>query len=504
MPHAHFTLVDWLTLAAYLVATTVLGARLAGKQATLRDFFLAGRKMPWWAVAGSIIATEVSAVTFIVVPAIVFKPGGNLTYLQFAIGAVLARVIIAAWFVPAYYQREIYSPYDYIGARLGEPARRMTTGLFMLGAVLSQGVRVLLTALILEQIAGVPLSASIWIIGAVAVAWTWLGGMTTVIWTDVIQFVVFVLGLGAALAFALHELPGGWSDVVAVAGDAGKLKMFDTSAALDRPFTIWAALIANTLLCLNAYGADQMTAQRIFCCRGTREARLAMIASSIGVVLAGVAACVGLALFAYYQHVPLPETAAASIAERSERVFPYFIVTAMPAGLTGLILAAVFAAAISSLDSVLAALSQAVVMTFGDRAATTSQDSQRAARMVWMSRLAVVLWAAALCGMAHLAAELLDPYGDILQLALAMASFVGGGLLAALLLALLPLRADWRVIVWSAPLSVVGVWFISWQWGGVIAWPWNVPIGFLLAFVPGWIGALAAPRDEPCNDSAPA
>ncbi|MCK4341744.1 MAG: hypothetical protein KAY37_08485 [Phycisphaerae bacterium] len=198
----------------------MLGAKLAGKQATIRDFFLGGRKLPWPAVAGSIIATEISAVTFISAPAIVFAAGGNFTYLQLALGAILARVIISIWFVPAFYEREIYSPYDYMGHRLGRPVRTVTTGLFMLGAILGQSVRVLLTALILQLMTGLPLGVSIWVIGAIAVAWTLLGGITTVIWTDVVQFVVFVFGIIAALVFVCLKLPGGFGEMVTVAAAA--------------------------------------------------------------------------------------------------------------------------------------------------------------------------------------------------------------------------------------------------------------------------------------------
>ena len=562
---AHFTWIDWSVLAAYLVFTTALGAKLAGKQATIRDFFLGGRKLPWPAVAGSIIATEISAVTFISAPAIVFAAGGDLTYLQLAIGAILARVIIGVWFVPAFYKREIYSPYDYIGDRLGSPARSATTGLFMLGAVLGQSVRVLLTALVLKEITGLPLAASIWIIGAVAVGWTLLGGITTVIWTDVIQFAVFTFGLIAALVFVLIKLPGGWSEIFTVAAaatdalgePASKLRFWNFSTDPNTAFTIYAAVLANTVFCLNAYGTDQLIAQRMFCCRGPREARKAIIFSSVAQLMAVLAMFVGLALYAYYQQFPLTPEQAARVAEKSDRIFPIFIIEQIPVGLTGLIIAGVFAAAISSLDSVLAALSQSVVTGFYKPWRAKRHEGVSDRRDVFVSKILVVFWAIVLCAVAQVAELGRAYYGDILILALALASFTGGAILAAFLLAFFRLNVDHRGVVWGGPLSVLTVFAISFHqtWAQVttavlailmltlwtaqrirsrvavvsqpfkdaiqttavagsaalavflscfirlesdrnlaVAWPWNVPIGFMVAFALGWILARRRAR----------
>ena len=560
----HFTPIDWAVLVGYLVFTTVLGAVLAGRQATIRDFFLGGRKLPWPAVSGSIIATEISAVTFIGAPAIVFAQGGDFTYLQLAFGAILARVIIGVWFVPAFYEREIYSPYDYMGNRLGRPARTATTGLFMLGAVLGQSVRVLLTALILQVITGLPLGYSIWIIGAVAVAWTLLGGITTVIWTDVVQFVVFVIGIVAALVYVVVHLPGGWGEMLAVADEAGKLRFWNFDLDPKQAFTIWAALIANTFMCLNAYGTDQLIAQRMFCCKGPRQARAAIIASSVSLVVTFLALLVGIGLYAFYLRNPMSGAAAEVVGERVDRIFPIFILQKMPEGLTGLIIAGVFAAAISSLDSVLAALSQTVISGFykpwrertNHRGPEAQKRRSEDRHYVRASRLFVIVWGIVLCAMAQVAELALARYGDILNLALAMATYTGGAMLAAFLLAFFRLNVDYRGIVWGAPLSVLAVFGITWHqpWaqvttaivaGGIalawvvfgqrdsadgawrragrtcavfaggglavflcsfnylavdivnitVAWPWNVPIGFAVAFSLGYLLARPAPSD---------
>lgn len=440
--------------------------------------------------------------TFVSAPAIVYAAGGDLTYLQLMLGALLARVIIGVWFVPAFYEQEIYSPYDYVGNRLGAPARTTTTLLFVLGAILGQSVRVLLTALILQEITGLPLAASIWIIGLVAIVWTLLGGITTVIWTDAIQFLVFVGALVAALVYINLHVPGGWAGVIATAAcasdesglPASKLRLWNLSTDPNVAFTLWAALIGNTLLCLNAYGTDQMIAQRMFCCRGPRQASLAILSSSVGLIVAVLAMMVGLGLYAFYQHEPLDATDAARVEERVDRIFPIFIVRELPAGLTGLVIAGLFAAAISSLDSVLAALAQVVITGLyrpwrWRRIPPTAGPADGAApgelHEVRLSRLLVVIWAVVLCLMAHVADAARQRYGDILNLALAMVTYTGGATLAAFLLALLRLNVDHRGIVWGAPLSVLVVFAISWHqvWAQVVT---MVLAGLIVA---AWVAA---------------
>ena len=187
-----FTGWDWGVVAFYMLLTTWIGHRMSGKAATVKDFFLGGRSMPWWAVSGSMVATEISALTFIAVPSGVYAANGDWTYLQWGLGSMVARFAVAWWLVPLYYQREIYSPYDFMGDRLGEGVRRLVTLLFSLGSILGQSVRVLVAALPLLIVTGWPIELCIAVIGVFAVGWTLMGGMRTVIWTDVMQFFLFI------------------------------------------------------------------------------------------------------------------------------------------------------------------------------------------------------------------------------------------------------------------------------------------------------------------------
>lgn len=502
-----FTWLDWLVVFGYLALTTVVGAAMAGKQATIRDFFLGGRKLPWYAVCGATIATEISAVTFVGVPAIVFGGGleGNFKYMQLGLfGAILARVIVGYVFIPAYYKREIYSPYDYMANELGGRVRTMTTCLFILGGSLGQGARVYLTAIILDMIVGKPLFGTladhtgvatfvwcIYLIGVIAVVWTWIGGITTVIWTDVMLFLVFLFGALVALFTIIVKLPGDFGDGLAFmfrtgweakdSGPWGRFTFFDFSISPSRQFTIWTAIIASTWGGLNAYGTDQMMVQRMFCCKGPREARIATIASAFSQVVTLTMLLVGVGLFAFYQTYPLTGAAAAEVARDKDKIFPVFILQQLPPGITGLVIAGIFAAALSTLVSVVAAYSQTTISAFylpwrervnAGRVLTPGEQASEDRRLVRFSRVLVIIWGVILCLMAQVADAARDQFPEILNLALAMAGYTGGALLAGFLLAFLKLGVDARGFMWSAPLSVFVVFALVWHdpWTHPICW----------------------------------
>lgn len=556
-----FNWVDWAVVIGLFALTHWIGTITAGKPATIREFFLGGRKLPWYAVSASIIATEISAVTLISLPATVFNAGGNITYLQLGlIGLLLARCIVALWLIPKYYEREIYSPYDYMGNALGKPARTLTTILFSIGGVLGQAARVYLTGIVLqvvlndelaafERATGIPgLWAAIAVIGVVAIAWTWLGGMATVIWTDAVLFLIFLTAIAFAFVTALSNIEGGLGEVVRLGEEAGKFRFFDLEATFARPYTIWAALIANTLVGVGAFGTDQLMAQRVFCCRNAGDAKKAMLASYGSMLVAVAVAMVGIALYAYYQQHPLQGAAADLYAQKNDRIFPIFIVEVMPAGMRGLIIAGAFAAAISSLDSILAALSQTVMSAFvlKDVEERSEEEERRAVRT---SKLLVLGFGVLLCVIAAFCEVIQrdERFKDVLNLALSMPTYTQGAVLATFALAFfLGRRIDASGLLFAAPLSVLAVVAIAWHgtwtlptlrfgcaallvawalvrlrdaepvvrrvgrvvalvlgcaavlWlnaqGWVVAWPWFAPLGLVFAFLFGWV--LARERRE--------
>jgi SSS family solute:Na+ symporter len=533
---AKFTGWDWAVVVGYLVFTTWLGTAMAGKQASIRDFFLGGRKLPWYAVSGSIIATEISALTFVSVPFVVFKPGGNFTYLQLGIiGSLLARVIVGYWLVPAYYKREIYSPYDYMGNQLGGRMRQMTTALFTLGGMLSQSARVYLTAIVLtvvlrDQLSWLAMNVPIgfdslgWaivLISIVAITWTLVGGISTVIWTDAILFLVFLIGAFVALFTVASKLPGGFGEIFTTAwaakesGPWGKFTLlnFDTSLAAD--YTIYTAAIAATWGGIFAYGTDQLLVQRIFCCKGERQARLAIISSTASQIVTLIVMLVGAGLFVFYSQQPDPAQVPGGVTihetfpnlygeartmyeQKGDRIFPIFIVDQIPVFLKGLIVAGIFAAAVSSLTSILAALSQTSLSAFylplrerflkrvarDPNDALTNQHEDK--RTVLVSRGFVLIWGVILAAMAYVAHYASQHYPSILDLGLAMAGYAGGALIAGFLLSFFDLNIDSRGFMYSGPLSVLCVFAVKWH-AEVIAWSWWVCVIFAGVLLAIWV-----------------
>jgi SSS family solute:Na+ symporter len=436
--HHFFTQIDWLVVAGYLALTTWVGHALRGKQSTIKDFFLGGRTLPWPAVSGSIIATEISGVTFIGVPGMVYAATGDFTYLQWGLGSIVARVLVGIYFVKAFYEKEIYSPYDFMGNRLGIGAKRLATIIFQIGGILGQSVRVLVAALALKVVTPLEFEHCIWIIGLFAVGWTWMGGMRTVIWTDVMQFFLFV-GAGLfSLGWIISHLDGGWTQMVDTAGEAGKFTLLNLTTDPAVGFTLWVAIIAVPFQNLSAFGVDQLNAQRMFCCRDASDARKAMIASSAALLLTTLMLFVGTALYAYYEPMRMAGTEPAIFSEDGNYVFPVWIVTELPAGLRGLILAGIFAAAISSLDSILAALSQTTLSLIRD-GKSAGKDGE--AKDLFLSRMLVLIWGILLAGFA-VELDQLRGKVNVVVLAFGMISYTTGPMLGMFLASLLTPRAS--------------------------------------------------------------
>ncbi len=455
-----FTYKDWLVIVAYLVLTTVLGALLAGKQSSLKDFFLGGRKLAWPAVCGSIIATELSAATFLIVPSIVFAQGGDMTFMQLALGTILARFVIGYYFVPAYYKREIYSPYDYMGDQLGPRTKTITTLLFVVGGILAQGARVYIAAKALQVITGANITHSILIIGAVSVAWTLIGGITTVIWTDALQFLLFTFGAIVALIYAGQAVEGGLVTIIRESADAGKLNLINLDFNPKEAYTLWCGLFGFGVLTLASHGTDQLLAQRIFTCKNYRAARKAVVFSSFSWVLTWLLLFVGAAIYIYYQHNPLSPAEKVIVDDDSNKIFAVYIVTVMPPLLSGLLMAAIFATAISTLDSLLVALSQATI-SLAYKPYFKPQASD--AHYVRASRVIVCLWGMLLIAFAVSCDVIARRYADLIQFALAMAAYTYGALLGTFLLAFLPVKRDDRGLMYAVPLSMLIVFALNWH-----------------------------------------
>lgn len=484
-----FTAIDWAIVAGFLALVTWVGHRLTGKQTGLRDFYLGGRRLPWYAVSASIIATEISAVTYFVVPSMVARDGGTLLYLQVGlISALVARTFIALVLVPAYYDREIYSPYDFMGDRLGSGVRKMTTVLFMIAGTLGQAARVYVTAVVIDvlsreqlqvvsNLTGLPtLAVAIALIAAVALLWTWIGGVATVVWTDALLFILFIVGLCAMLVVLQGDIDGGLGAAWTAASDAGRLQLFDPSWSMLEPYTLFSVVVGASIGFIAPYGTDQLIAQRLLTCRTKRDAQLAMLASNLSVIVVGLAFAVGIGLIGYYGQSEMSPGAAAMVADKPERILPVFVREVLPVGVRGLVLAAAFAAAISSLDSILAALGQATSSlrsSWAQQRAVAGEDAGDGSESLRFTRFAVLGWAVLLASVAWLMQFVEAQYKSLLDLSLAMSAFVGGPILAAFLIArFAPPGRGAAGFLWAAPLGALAVLFTKWHGDDAYAASW--------------------------------
>ena len=499
MIHDNFTIVDWSIVFGYLLLTTWVGHAMRGKQGTIKDFFLGGRSLPWPAVSGSIIATEISGVTFIGVPGTLFALHGDFTYLQWAAGSIIARIIVAAWFVKIYFQREIYSPYDYMGIRLGNGVKVLATIFFTIGSILGQSVRVLVAAIPLKVVTGMDIEWCIIIIGIFAIGWTLMGGMRTVIWTDVMQFLLFVIGGVIALFWLINGISGGWTGMIETAQEFGRTRMIDPRFGIgpELKFTLWVALFAVPFQNLGIFGVDQLMAQRMFCCKSAKDAGKAIIFSSIGQLVTVLMLLIGAALFVNYhqngftdqeistifdvsgekiqekiqevreeaQYAEHPVTEKSSQVPvpgsyegkgKSGYIFPVWIVNALPVGLSGLILAGIFAAAISSLDSILAALSQTTLSLI--YSPEKNQTTLSAKQLMSRSRFLVVIWGIVLTGFTLLLSVAQNI--PILPLAFGMTTYTVGPMLGIFVCSILG-KGSFRGLMTGCLISFLAVLFVQ-------------------------------------------
>ena len=495
MIHDNFTIVDWSIVFGYLLLTTWVGHAMRGKQGTIKDFFLGGRSLPWPAVSGSIIATEISGVTFIGVPGTLFALHGDFTYLQWAAGSIIARIIVAAWFVKIYFQREIYSPYDYMGIRLGNGVKVLATIFFTIGSILGQSVRVLVAAIPLKVVTGMDIKWCIIIIGIFAIGWTLMGGMRTVIWTDVMQFLLFVIGGVIALFWLINGISGGWTGMIETAQEFGRTRMIDPRFGIgpELKFTLWVALFAVPFQNLGIFGVDQLMAQRMFCCKSAKDAGRAIIFSSIGQLVTVLMLLIGAALFVNYhqngftdqeistifdvsgekiqevreeaQYAEHPVTEKSSQVPvpgsyegkgKSGYIFPVWIVNALPVGLSGLILAGIFAAAISSLDSILAALSQTTLSLI--YSPEKNQTTLSAKQLMNRSRFLVVIWGIVLTGFTLLLSVAQNI--PILPLAFGMTTYTVGPMLGIFVCSILG-KGSFRGLMTGCLISFLAVLFVQ-------------------------------------------
>ena len=340
---------DAAIVVAYMIAVMLFGLWVGRGRQSSADYFLGNRSLPWGALLLSIVATETSTVTFLSIPGIAAAASGNLTFLQITIGYIVGRMFVIFVLLPLYFKGRPFTAYEVLESRFGMLSRRIVSSLFLLTRNSSDALRLFLTALVLQIVLGLDLNLSVVLIGAVTIIYTFIGGAKSVIWNDCIQFAIYMLGAGAAAYMIVSEVPGGLEQILAFANDTDKLRVFDFDLSLTKPgMTFWAGLMGGAFLTAATHGTDQLMVQRYLSARNQRDASLALGISGFIVMLQfAVFLLIGVGLASLFDM-----TAAGSVVDvKNDQLFAYFIVNYMPVGLLGLTLAAVFAAAMSTLSS---------------------------------------------------------------------------------------------------------------------------------------------------------
>ena len=469
---------DLIIVALYLAGITLFGLRFRKRQRSLRDYFLADRDIPWWAIALSIVAAETSTLTIISIPGLAYDT--NLTFMQVVMGYVLGRVIISFVLLPHYFRGDLYTAYELIERRFGRGLRSLTAGLFLITRGAAEGVRVYAVSIVVTIALGTGEIASIAIITALTLIYTFEGGLAAVIWTDVVQTVIYIGGTLVGLFTILHLVPGGWPAIHSLAETAGKLRVFDFAPDFWRPYTFWAGVLGGTFLTTASHGTDQLIVQRLLAARGRRQSVTALLSSGVAILFQfALFLMVGIMLWAFYQ-IP------SSHFGKADRIYPTFIVSKMPHGISGLLIAAILAAAMSNLSAALNSLSSSSMIDFYLRG--NPQINER--RRLQLSRLSTFFWALVLFGLAVLS---LHKVGRVVEVGLQIASVAYGALLGVFLLGVLTKRANQNGAMLGMLCGYVTELYI---WLGTrVPWTWYVAIGTLVTFGVGYMGGLLFERN---------
>jgi SSS family transporter len=392
------------------------------------------------------------------------------------LGYLAGRVIISFVLLPQYFRGDLYTAYELIERRFGRKLRSLTAGLFLFTRAAAEGVRVYAVSIVVAIALGTGEISSIAIITVLTLVYTFEGGLAAVIWTDVVQTVIYVGGTLVGVFTILHLVPGGWMTIHNLAAGAGKLQVFDLTPTPWKPYTFWAGLIGGAFLTTASHGTDQLIVQRLLAARSQRQSVAALLSSGVAIVFQfALFLTVGIMLFAFY-HVPSANFG------KADRIYPTFIVSQMPHGISGLLIAAILAAAMSNLSAALNSLSSSSIIDFYLRRHPDVEERRR----LKLSRLATFFWALVLFALAVLS---LHKVGRVVEVGLQIASVAYGALLGVFLLGVLTRRANQRgamVGMFCGFVTELYIWL-----GTSVPWTWYVAIGTVVTFGVGYVASVA-------------
>jgi SSS family solute:Na+ symporter len=474
----HNHTIDYIIIITYLAGIAVFGIISGGKQRSLKDYFLGSKVVPWWAVCFSIVAAETSTLTFISIPGLAYM--ANLNFLQVTFGYLLGRIVVATIFLPAYYKGELKTAYTYLETRFGGKTRSFASIVFLFTRTAADGVRLAATAIPLYLMININEATAIIVIAAVALIYTYTGGVKGIIWADVIQMFIYLGGAILAGIYLLNILPEGWNSVISAASAGNKLQIlnfgFNNGIAgfFSQPYTLIGGIIGGAFLSMASHGTDQLIVQRLLTTKELKESKKAVIGSGIIIIIQfGIFLLVGVMLYAYYGTMDFTRIG----ISKPDEVFPKFIISVLPPGATGIIISGLLAAALSTLAGSISSLSSSTMMDLYIPFFGKSNDEKK---QLQISRIFTIIWTVLLTFSAFFFMASPRP---VVEIALSIASFTYGGLLGTFLIGIFIKKASQEDALAGFVAGIfIMITVISLK---LVAWTWFTLLGVAAAFLTG-------------------
>ncbi len=463
--------IDYIIIIVYLLAVIILGIISGGKQKSTKEYFLGAEKVPWWIVCFSIVAAETSTLTFISIPGLAYLT--NLNFLQLTFGYLLGRIIVATYFLPAYYKGELKTAYTFLENRFGGKVRSFASVIFLFTRTAADGVRLFATAIPLYLLLDISPVYAIIIMAVVSLLYTYVGGVKGIIWVDALQMLVYIGGAILAICYLSQMLPGGLLD--SLKDQSAKLSIFNfgfdkgVSDFFTQPYTLFGGIFGGAFLSMASHGTDQLIVQRLLAAGNLEKSKKAVIGSGVIVIFQfALFLVLGVLLFSFYGPMNM----------KSDEIFPMFIINKLPPGVSGIIIAGLFAAAISTLAGSMSSLSSS---TLHDLVLPLRKMMPDETKKLKLSRLITIFWAVLLVFSALL---FMNSSQTVVELALSIASFTYGGMLGTFILGFVSKKANQTHALAGFSAGIIGMIIVILL--KIVAWTWFTPIGVGITLLAGF------------------
>ena len=473
---------DYAIIIFYLIGITAFGKIIGGKQKTVKDYFVGNKEVPWWVISFSIVAAETSTLTFISIPGLAYLT--NLNFLQLTFGYLIGRVIVAQVFLPAYYKGELSTAYSYLQNRFGNKTRSLASVTFLFTRTAADGVRLFATAIPLYLMLDISPMIAIIIIAMVALLYTFTGGLKGVIWVDAIQMFIYIGGAILAGIYLINNISGNIGEIFSSAEITSKLSVFNFgfdkgfAGFFSQPYTLLSGLIGGAFLSMSSHGTDQLIVQRLLAAKDLGESKKALVTTGVIIIFQfALFLIVGVLLYAYYGLINV----------KSDEIFPKFIIEVLPSGVKGIIIAGLFAAALSTLAGSITSLSSSVML---DLYIPFRKNINEKKNLLY-SKLLTIFWAVMLIFSAFI---FMESSKAVVEIALSIASFTYGGLLGTFLLGLSNKKIKQNHAIAGFISAIVIMSFIIVF--KVVAWTWFILIGVCVTLLVGNLFELLTRKQE--------